>query len=342
MPLTSIKFYFTPPPYSRSQESSTEMAVLHRRKRGLLGAGVAYKWVGMVAWLTVLVMIMQGPYHFPTFNVTQNTVVLPLHPLPSLVEKEFEHLEKRAYTVLLEGLASNSTDSGFPFDNILVSLPLHADLFHSSTTGSEGDKFFVAPLTLQQQRQECVVYAAGLADSVGFENYMASSVGCRVHGFDCTVLGAKPHWNFTFHDTCIGQPLDFESHSHSLIKRQADISLSFKRLDTIKAELGHSHVDILKMDIEGFEWDILTALLDLSDADLPWQLLLELHAEGANPAFVPASLVKGKTRQEVAKLFLRLHDQGYRVVYKEINVGDPYCADFTLLMSQQRLPHPRS
>ena len=307
------------------------MAVPYSRRRGLLGARAAYKWVGLVGWVMVLVMITQCPCRFPTFNAAQDAAVLTLHSMPSLVDQEYAYLEKRAYAVLLEESTTNSTGSGFPFGNILISLPLHADLFHSSTTGSEGDKFFVAPLTLQQQRRECVVYAAGLADSVSFENYMTDSVGCHVHGFDCTVLGAKPHWNFTFHDTCIGQPLDFESNSHSLTKKQTDLPFAFKRLDTIKAELGHSHIDILKMDIEGFEWDILTALLDLPDADLPWQLLFELHAEDANPAFVPASLVKDKTRQEVAKLFLRLYDRGYRVVYKEVNAGDSHCADFTLV-----------
>jgi len=256
---------------------------------------------------------------------------VPHYAPPFLVGVELSLIEERAHTRLLDTLSSNSVNNDFPFDDILISLPLHADVFHTSQIGSEGDKFFVAPFSLKQQGQKCIVYGAGLANRADFENYMSESVGCDVHGFDCTLLAAQPQWNFTFHDTCIGQSHAFDGNSYSMAKRKADLTFEFKGLDTIRTELGHSHIDILKMDIEGFEWDIFVGLLQLQDLDLPQQLLFELHTEGANPTWVPPSLVKGKTRREVVDLFLRLYDRGYRVVYKEVNIGDPRCADFTLL-----------
>ena len=43
-------------------------------------------------------------------------------------------------------------------------------------------------------------------------------------------------------------------------------------LETIMEELGHSWVDVLKVDIEGFEWGVLEALVG-SDEPLPFTQL---------------------------------------------------------------------
>ena len=126
--------------------------------------------------------------------------------------------------------------------------------------------------------------------------------------------------------------------TYSQAKRQANLTFDFKSLEQIKGELRHSRIDILKMDIEGFEWRVLQSLLELSDRDLPTQILFELHTEGASPTYVPPSLVRGQTRREVVQLFLNLFDRGYRVVFKQLNVGDHRCADFTLINVQRTNP----
>mmetsp|Transcript_117607 Transcript_117607/g.329308 ORF Transcript_117607/g.329308 Transcript_117607/m.329308 type:complete len:102 (-) Transcript_117607:127-432(-) len=96
------------------------------------------------------------------------------------------------------------------------------------------------------------------------------------------------------------------------------------------AELKHTSVDLLKFDIEGFEWRLFESEL-LGSKTLPAQLSFELHAEGANPAYVPPANIKGKNFPEINQLFLKLFDLGYRVVSKEINGGDPACAEFVLV-----------
>jgi hypothetical protein len=48
-----------------------------------------------------------------------------------------------------------------------------------------------------------------------------------------------------------------------------------KRLSTIARELGHEHIDVLKMDIEGAEYDVL---VDLEKSSIrPVQILIEFH-----------------------------------------------------------------
>jgi hypothetical protein len=103
---------------------------------------------------------------------------------------------------------------------------------------------------------------------------------------------------------------------------------SFYTLDDVTTILGHTVVDIMKFDIEGYEWNLLQAIA--RSRSLPEQIAFELHSKFANPKFVPAQLTVGKGRQAVAQLFLDFFQLGYRVVSKEVNHGDKGCAEFVL------------
>jgi len=118
-------------------------------------------------------------------------------------------------------------------------------------------------------------------------------------------------------------------------KRSRDMKqqLQFKPLTETMRELGHTHVDLLKFDIEGYEWQLFQSEI-LSSGDrsqLPEQLAFELHTHGANPAYVPPELVSSKDVKQVGDLFLSLFNMGYRVISKEINNGDRHCAEFVAL-----------
>merc|ERR1712190_181366 len=49
------------------------------------------------------------------------------------------------------------------------------------------------------------------------------------------------------------------------------------------------------------------------------------------PIAVPPHLVEGRGYVEVNRLFLALHDAGYRVVSREMNEVDEKCAEFVLV-----------
>mmetsp|Transcript_128503 Transcript_128503/g.410939 ORF Transcript_128503/g.410939 Transcript_128503/m.410939 type:complete len:111 (-) Transcript_128503:302-634(-) len=96
------------------------------------------------------------------------------------------------------------------------------------------------------------------------------------------------------------------------------------------AELGHENVDLLKFDIEGFEWGLFEQ--DFYGCSVrPMQLSFELHTEKANPVCVPKTAVAGRGFAAVNKLFSKLYGFGYRVVSKELNDGDHACAEFVWL-----------
>ena len=137
-------------------------------------------------------------------------------------------------------------------------------------------------------------------------------------------------------------------------------------MEEIRRRLGHSSssIDLLKFDIEGYEWDFIEDVLlrplrperrqpnhaDQDDVNiqnvqqlqqqdenhdhdfLPFQIAFELHTRGANRRFVPESISRNKGRKEVNQLFWDLyHLGGYRVVDKALNFGDKSCAEFVLI-----------
>ncbi len=195
------------------------------------------------------------------------------------------------------------------------------------------EKYIVGPKFLQQSQKNMIVYAAGIADDPSFEEAMGA-MNVSVHAFDCTIPSTTQLKNgVEFHHWCIGQngATGFENNGYS--QRSENKTFQFLTLSETKAKLGHAHIHILKMDIEGFEWDILQHnIIDNPNShDLPDQILVEIHAIGANKHFVPEYLSRDKTRAKVNALVRGLWSRGYRVVSLIVNPGDRHCADVTFL-----------
>lgn len=135
------------------------------------------------------------------------------------------------------------------------------------------------------------VYSFGIGNDVTFDLGVIKRYGCQVHGFDPTprcrewvLLQALPE-QFVFHsfglsevDSLIGfQSPDREEHvSFSRAKNSSmDLALPVKRLSTVMNELGHAHIDVLKLDIEGFEYAALTDMIQ--SRIYPKVLAVEFH-----------------------------------------------------------------
>lgn len=198
---------------------------------------------------------------------------------------------------------------------------------YSTVTGVVGreQKHFIGQRAIASMGRDYVAYGVGIANNPAFEEYLVQ-LGATVHGFDCTVPVANATWTMAFHSWCIGDPKVLYSSAYA--KDVLDKELTFHRFRDIMHMLNHSHVDLLKLDIEGSEWDLFyQELLHLSDSELPTQLLFELHTEGAKEKWIPPAIVKGKTRLQVDQLVLALYHRGYRVFSVVPNVFDPFCAE---------------
>ena len=142
--------------------------------------------------------------------------------------------------------------------------------------------------------KDSTVYSFGIGEDASFDIDLISRFGLVVHGFDPTPKSIK--WvdehvfcnNFVFHEygladfdgqVCFNPPDNPEHVSHTILDRRSTadraIIVPVKKLDTIIKELGHDVIAILKMDIEGAEYQVIDYLSKTNIR--PAQLLVEFH-----------------------------------------------------------------
>lgn len=168
-------------------------------------------------------------------------------------------------------------------------------------------------------KKDCVVYGFGAGADISFEEAMAA-LGCQVHVFDPNpksvarfgelAKGKKVGaGSVTFHPVGLG-PVSREAGT--AMKLEIDGKpVEVRTLDDLAKSLGHSHVDLLKMDIEGSEWG---AFADLFGKDLLARLgvkvlLAELHV---GPKW-------GGDANDLVDLVDRLAARGFVLYRKEFN-----------------------
>ena len=142
--------------------------------------------------------------------------------------------------------------------------------------------------------KESVIYSVGVGSNIDFDLELINSFGATVHAFDPTprsiewVKSQKLPKHFIFHPFGLSAEnghMDFfppskASSTHfSPIDRYGDtnnvVRAPVKDIDTIASELNHKEVDLLKMDIEGAEYEVIEALPKNRVAIN--QILIEFH-----------------------------------------------------------------
>jgi hypothetical protein len=111
----------------------------------------------------------------------------------------------------------------------------------------------------------CVMYSFGSNYDTTFETEISAEKKCEIHIFDPTVnLPPDSRWTF-----------------HKLGIHETKANLSIGPVDTllnIVHALGHKHIDILKVDVEGSEWKALAEWLATPDPGFTVdQLSIEVH-----------------------------------------------------------------
>ena len=158
--------------------------------------------------------------------------------------------------------------------------------------GSDYGGYAVAPHLLHA---DSVVYSCGIGEDASFDLDLIRRFGCRVHAFDPTPRALAWVASQPMPEQLSVYPLGLSDHdgvasfapprnprhvSHSMVRAQqrqnADrVEFQVRRLSTLMAQLGHSRLDLLKMDIEGAEYAVIDSLA-LGGA-CPRQLLVEFH-----------------------------------------------------------------
>lgn len=142
--------------------------------------------------------------------------------------------------------------------------------------------------------RESVIYSVGVGSNIDFDVELINSFGATVHAFDPTprsiewVKNQQLPKHFIFHPFGLSAenghmdffpPAKASSTHFSPIDRYGDtnniVRAPVKDIDTIASELKHKEIDLLKMDIEGAEYEVIEALPKNRVAIN--QILIEFH-----------------------------------------------------------------
>lgn len=202
--------------------------------------------------------------------------------------------------------------------------------------GSDYGSHCVSPGSLGSSS---VIYSFGVGEDASFDVALIEELGAHVHAFDPTPRSIE--WvraqalPAAFHFSPVGiadfdgkgqfHPPTNPAHvSHSLLPRAtatgATVEVELRTLKSLMSSLGHTRVDLLKLDIEGSEYSVLDQLLD---EQIPVdQILVEYHHQFKH-------ISPSRTRASVE----RLRQAGYRVFYIS-----PTGREFSLI--HERSLHP--
>ena len=166
-----------------------------------------------------------------------------------------------------------------------------------------------------------VVYSFGVGNNIKWDLELIANHRVELHAFDPTPRSVN--WidkqslpaEFHFHPMGLSNrdgainfyvPVKEYKINYSSYKSKSPdgetVSCPVKRFGTLISDLGHSKVDIVKMDIEGGEVDVLPDML--SGNFNIGQLLVEFHYNFPNIAF-----------EEFADLIAMLRDEGFRIYH---------------------------
>jgi FkbM family methyltransferase len=168
-----------------------------------------------------------------------------------------------------------------------------------------------------------ICYCAGVGEDVSFDLALIEKHACEVFSFDPTPrsiefvgneVDADPRFHFlpygiwsedrtmTFHQPEEG--LMFHSLTTDTVA-SSQFDAECKRLVTLMRELGHDHIDLLKLDIEGAEYDVVDDLV--TSGIRPRVLCVEFHGV----AHMDASMWR------LRRSLRALAQAGYRIVHIE-------------------------
>lgn len=157
-----------------------------------------------------------------------------------------------------------------------------------------GTEYGESCVSLRGLGSASVAYSFGVGEDVSFDLGLIQRTGLVVHAFDPTprsiawVARQKLPPQFVMHGVGLAaydgvarfRPPENPTHvSHTLLERErtdhAAIEVPVKRVETLMRELGHRRVDVLKMDIEGAEYDVIEDII--ASSVVVDQMLIEFH-----------------------------------------------------------------
>eukprot|EP00877_Chromochloris_zofingiensis_P010958 jgi/Chrzof1/6115/Cz17g10100.t1 len=287
--------------------------------------GTSVQWVSTLLLVAMLVAVVQAALRdelaqeyldsrFMPYRSRGHMAALRTHDLAYLHEASTNISIFRS-SLMSRVVQGDKANTQWPWDPYPphISCPPGRSLKRYGST-EDGGKWLCA---LEQMKAPCVIYSLGSNGQYDFELAMIQSTPCSVHTFDCTYNGTSQHPRHVYHKLCIGN-----------VPRP-----DYQSLKNVTRNLGHSRLELLKVDIEGWEYVAMSELSEL-DVHLPQQLSMEVHSGSFGDFQV--------TPTSLAVFFGHIANLGYGIVSKEDNpiAGSGCCSEFTFLRVQDLVYKP--
>lgn len=159
----------------------------------------------------------------------------------------------------------------------------------SDTVRYVGTEYGGFPVCVDLIEDGDIIYDVGVGEDISFSEGILQEKDCHVHLFDFTPQSID--WykenhpdrkDMTFHEYGLSvEDGMMEIHHPNGSRRPAWLGFEHnetwptKRLKTIMTELGHDHIDLLKVDIEGEEYRVVEDMFD--SGIFPTQICIEFH-----------------------------------------------------------------
>ena len=176
--------------------------------------------------------------------------------------------------------------------------------------GNQYGGFYLAQNSIDKSS---IVYSVGIGEDISFDEGIMDRYGCKVFAFDPTpksVVWVKENvttQNFVFSPIGVAKEkgsrkfylptnnshVSGSIHDIKTINNSNSIDLKFDSLSNIMKDNNHSKLDLLKMDIEGAEYEVIDHIKK-NNIDIK-QILVEFH-----PHFEKDG--KKKTKKAIEKL----------------------------------------
>jgi FkbM family methyltransferase len=183
--------------------------------------------------------------------------------------------------------------------------------------GNDYGGFYINPMLLTSNS---IVYSFGIGQDISFDLEVIKHHQCQIFGFDPTpksiewIRNQNLHSLFRFESIGIGKTtgraifklpkdekcISASMYDHRFIDSSNHVEVQLESFQDISDRLHHTYIDVLKMDIEGAEYDAIDNILN-SKIYIK-QILLEIHERFFDD---------GKKRTEI--LLQKLRNKGYRL-----------------------------
>ncbi|XP_047476109.1 probable methyltransferase-like protein 24 [Penaeus chinensis] len=198
----------------------------------------------------------------------------------------------------------------------------------------DGDKKLCLDPFVRPTSNSCLVYSFGIGYDFSFDAAMGK-YGCQVFSFDDDnaheLLDRNPYPRVTFLRLRLAAGRSVKVERTYDPETKSEYIYLYRPLDNIMYLLGHpkANVDVLKIDVDGPEWEIFEDSIFKTDVlERTKQLSMEIHLGVFLDPQLDTGLPLSLTLQKYTRVLRGLEDRGFHLTYNEPNIFHPKYVKF--------------